>query len=265
MSTNHCLKIGDRLFCGDQIISALVEYKLFESLIGQVILDQMLKDVPLSKQEIYTALIESSGLPDISPIPDNFEEFLVQWCEQQDVTWDYLDKVILRDLRIEKFKRFYFNKKIESEFLRTKPELDRVEYSRIQVSDPVLAQELYFQLRDDGAEFAQLACQHASDSEQSGEQLATSWTESTCLAALPPEVADLLRTGEVGKIYEPIPVDEVFWIVKLEQIVPARLTDATRSVLIERLYDQWLQSQVKKLMSQPGAIALQSASLASTP
>ncbi|MBF2046894.1 MAG: peptidylprolyl isomerase [Elainella sp. C42_A2020_010] len=246
---NSCLKIGERLLCGDQIIAALVEYKLFDLLIGQVILDQFLDEVSLTEQEVYTALVGENDVP----IPEDFAEFLVQWCEQNHVTWDYLDRVIIRDLRVEKFKYLYFDRRVETEFLQTKLELDQVEYSRIQVSDFFLAQELYFQIRDDGREFAQLAREYSLGNERYTE----GWAGPVSLADLPFKVANFFKVGQIGAVYGPIPVDGLFWVVRLERITPARLTETTRQRLIERLYHRWLQSHVKELIAQPGAITLE--------
>jgi hypothetical protein len=249
MSTHSCLRIGERLLCGDQIISALIEYKIFDLLIGQVILDDVLENVYLSDQEIYTALAGSTGMS----IPADIEGFLSQWCQEHDVSWDYLNRVILRDLRVEKFKHLYFDRQVESEFLRIKPELDQVEYARIQVNDFFLAQELYFQIQDDGAEFAQLAREHSLGHERH----TSGWMEPVSLTDLPLEVTNLFRTGQLGTVYGPIAVADLFWVVRLERVSPARLTEATRSMIIERLYRRWLQAQVKALTTQSGAIALQ--------
>lgn len=252
MSLNHCLKIGSRLLCGDQVISALVEYKIFEKLIEQVILDEAIEKISLSHREIFEALVGS----DNTAIPEDFEEFLAKWCQERNVTWDYLNRVILRELRVEKFKQSSFSDQVRPEFLRTKLDLDQVEYSRIQVSDPALAQELYFQIRDDGADFFHLARQHSLGDEQH----MGGWVEPTSLASLPPEVTHLFRTGKAGTVYGPITVGDRYWIVRLERMAAARLTTSTRNHLIERLYRQWIQAQLKALISQPGAIMLQAAS-----
>ncbi len=248
MSSNSCLKIGERLLCDDQIIEALVEYKLFEPLVGQVILDRALATVALSEQEVYHALADGE-----IPAAASLEEFLIQWCQQNQVSEDYLHKVVLRGLRLNKFKQSYFEPKIISEFLRIKPDLDQVEYSRIRVGDFFLAQELYFQIQDDGADFLELARQHSLD----GESLDGSWIEPTSLASLPPEISNLFKNGQEGKLYKPVLVDDLFWVVRLERIYPARLTASMRSLLRGQLYNDWLQAQIAALVSQPGAIAVQ--------
>jgi hypothetical protein len=254
---NTCLKIGNRLLDGDQIISALVKYKLLEPLVGQVLLDEMLRNVPLSKQELFQALVGTSN----APIPEDFDNFLMQWCQHKGITPTYLDSVLLRELRIEKFKQLRFATQVESEFLRNKSDFDQVEYSLIQLTDLALAQELYFQLRDDGADFAHLAQQFSLGAErQTG-----GWIGPVSMSTLPVEVATLLRGGQIGVIYGPMPIADRFWLVRLERLMTARLTGATRTNLINRLYNQWLQSQVQAFIASPDSIAVQSNAIERSP
>ncbi len=247
---SSCLKIGHRLLDDGQVISALVQYKLLDSLVGQVLLDEVIQEVPLSKEELFHILVGATD----APVPEDFESFLLQWCQHQGVQPDYFSAVMLRELRVQKFKQLQFADQVESEFLRIKPDLDQVEYSLIQLTNLKLAQELYFQLRDDGAEFSQLAQQYSLGRErESG-----GWISPAPFSTLPIAVAALFRSEQVGAIYGPVPVSDRFWIVRLEQFTSARLTEATRIDLVDRLYTQWLQSQVKRITETPGMISFQS-------
>jgi parvulin-like peptidyl-prolyl isomerase len=242
------LKIGDRQLNSDQIVSALVQYKLLEPLVGQVLLDQVIEQVPLSEKELVSAL----GGDTQSEIPD-LQEFVAQWCQQRAVTPVYFKGVILRELRVQKFKQLHFAKQIEAEFLRLKPEFDQVEFSLLQLTDLALAQELYFHLRDDGADFEAIARQYSEGYSpgRSGGRVGP-----VSMAELPPEVVKWFR-GRQTAVCAPIKVGECFWIVRLEKLIAARLTDAVRASLMARLYDRWLHAQVNTLMAQPGAIQMQ--------
>ena len=240
------LRIGDRLFNSEQLISALVQYKLLDPLVGQVILDKAIQPIGLSVEEIFYSLNGSAD----SPIPENINEFLTQWCQKQQVTLSYLENVLLRDLRIEKFKQVQFAGQVEAEFLRVKSEFDQVEYSLMQLDDLALATELYFQLRDDAADFAQMAQRYAL-----GEERYTGgWLGLMPFSSLPVEVATIFRQVEVGTICEPITIADRVYIVRLERLIPARLTESTQAQLINRMHKQWLQSQVKALIATPNAI-----------
>ncbi|MBE9014302.1 peptidylprolyl isomerase, partial [Pseudanabaenaceae cyanobacterium LEGE 13415] len=246
---SSCLKIGSRLLDSDQMISALVQYKLLEPLVGHLLLDEVFKEVPLLKQEVFHTLTGGTD----ETIPDNFEQFVAHWCQQRDITLEYFQTVMVREWQLQKFKQLQFATQVESEFLRMKPDLDQVEYSLIQVEDFSLAQELYFQLRDDGIAFSELAREHSLGNERQSE----GWVGPVALSSLPIDIAKLFRHQRTGMVYPPVPINGRFWIVQLERLIAARLTDATRTQVVERLYHRWLQTQIQKVMNTPGAIAVQ--------
>lgn len=244
-----CLKIGDRAFNDEQLIAALVQYQLLEPLVGQVLLDSVLRTVPISHTEIVAALMPELDIPS----PENCEACLDRWCQIKGITSDYFQTVILRELRLQKFKRLQFADRAESDFLRLQSDLDQVEYSVLQLVNVSLAQELYFQLRDDGASFAQVAAQYS----EGPERVMGGLVGPVPLSTVPIEVAVCFRHRAIGKVYGPIPVADRFWVVRLEQFIAARLTAATHSQLVNRLYTQWLQAQTQALMQTPQAIAVE--------
>lgn len=244
-----CLKIGDRAFNDEQLIAALVQYQLLEPLVGQVLLDSVLPTVPLSQPEVLEALMPGLDMPS----PDNVEDCLDRWCQIQGITSDYFQRVILRELRLQKFKRLQFADRAESEFLRLQSDLDQVEYSVLQLTNETLAQELYFQLRDDGAVFAQVADQYSEGPERGMGGL----IGPVPLSTVPIEVAECFRHRAIGQVYGPMRVADRFWVVRLEQFIAARLTAVTHHQLVNRLYTQWLQTQTQALMQTPQAIAVE--------
>jgi parvulin-like peptidyl-prolyl isomerase len=143
--------------------------------------------------------------------------------------------------------------KNSSRFIHIRSELDQIEYSCLQVNDFFLAQELYFQLHDDGVDFASLARRYSLGEEQQTGGRA----ERAALTTLPPEVSHILANGRIGEVYGPIAVANLFWIVRPEYRMVASLTEATRAMLTERVYRRWLQTQVQTLMAQPNAILLE--------
>ena len=247
---SHHLQIGQHQFDTGQIITALVRYQMLETLIGQILIDEQMPAVPLSRAEVFRAL----GGAAADPVPEDFGRFLTEWCAARSTTMEYFNDVMLRELRLQKFQQLQFAPQVESEFLRIKSDLDQVEFSLIQLDNLPLAQEIYFHLRDDAAEFTALAQQYTIGNErQTG-----GWVGPVALSALPVEVAEQFCRQQEGSVYGPIAVADRFWVVRLERFMAARLTDITRANLQQRLYRHWLQSQVKAFMAQPGAIVVQS-------
>jgi hypothetical protein len=246
---SHSLQIGQHYFDNGQIITALVRYQMLETLVGQILLDDTIQSVSLSREEVFRAL----GGANDEPVPEDFGAFLTAWCATRETTLEYFNDVMLRELRLQKFQQLQFAQQVESEFLRIKSDLDQVEFSLIQLDNLALAQEVYFHLRDDAAEFTALAEQYSLGNErQTG-----GWVGPVALSALPIEVAEQFCRKQEGDVYGPIAVADRFWVVRLEHFIAARLTDITRANLKQRLYRHWLQTEVKAFMAQPGAIVVQ--------
>jgi len=254
---SSCLKIGHRLLDGAQIIAALVQYQLLDALVEQMLLDEAIKDIPLTKQEAATQLL---GITDSLEL-DDIDDALAEWCEVRGVTPEYFKGVVLRELRVQKFKQLNFAAKVESEFLRAKSDFDHVEYSCIQVADLSLAHELYYQLRDDGVDFAHLARQHSLGNEKQSD----GWVGPVPYSSLPEAIATLFHSKPTGVVLGPIPVAERFWLVRLEQFNAARLTEATRTQLTQQMFDRWLKKQAQTVINTPGMIAVQASQVESTP
>lgn len=259
---NTCLKIGNRRLGSDEIIAALVRYKLLEPLIGQILLDEAIESITLSEQELLRVLAGkmhrklSDG--ELGEKPENFAAFLQQWCEQAGITAEYFQAVMLRELQVQKFKQINFADQVVSEFLRRKSELDQVEYSLLQLSDRSLAEEIFFLVRDEGADFAQLVEQYSipENDQTDSSQPMQGWIGPVSLSTLPLEVATLFRQGQPGAIYAPIAVADRFWVVRLERLIPARLTEIIWLQLINGLFDRWLKSEVRSFLATPDTVAV---------
>lgn len=238
-----CLKIGNLVFTCEQLIAAMARYRLLEQLVGEVILDSALSSIALTEEEVFQRL-GGGAQP-----PSDFSEFISSWLQQNQVTLVYLQQVVLRDLRIEKLKLNYFDAQVESEFLRRKSEFDQVEFLRIQTSNRVLAQELYFQIRDDSVEMSQLAQQYSEGSERH----TNGWIGPMKMSELPMPIQTVFATRS-RKVQRPIEIDGKFWIVRLEQFYPAQLTHQVRTDLREQMYSRWAKSKTKAVMNDPDVV-----------
>jgi parvulin-like peptidyl-prolyl isomerase len=241
------LRIGDRVLPPNQLITALIQYKLMDALIGQVLLDEAIQAIAISPEEVWQWVTRST----VTPPPEQIEAALAQWCADQGITSTYFEAVVLREWRVEKFKQQYFADHLESEFLHTKAWFDQVVYSLVQVNDAALALELYYQVRDDSVPFAALAAYSAGS-----EREAAGYVGPVPLATVPTELRPLLQPGQEGLVQKPRPIGDRYWVVRLEQFIPARLTESTRHTLTNRLFDHWLQAKVAALRSIPDAIAV---------
>jgi hypothetical protein len=244
-----CLRFGEITLSPDQVMNGLVCYQLLDSLLAQLWLDaEVLPQIALSEGEIFSALTGK----DCSQQPDDFKSWLSEQMQQRRISQSVLDWRVIRPLRIQKFKHFYFDPQLESEFLRRKAQFDRAEFSVIQTSNFQLAQELFFAIRDDGIEFSTVAQSLLSHNSEH-----CPWRVGpVSLTDLPNLIAEAFCSGGEGRVYEPFQVGTQFWVVKLERYYPAQITNVVRSQLRDQLFHEWLTAQVQTKLAQPGQLQI---------
>jgi len=246
---NTVLRIGNLRYTGEQTVSLLLNSGLLEPLVREILNDTAIQNVTLSKEEVLLAL---PGEHDLTLPIEQLDTYLAQWCVEHQIDSTRFNRY-LRTLRIEKFKQLVFANRVESEFLQRKLHLDRVEYSMIHVHTTALARELMFQIRDDGVPFEQIARQYSTGQEQSR----GGYMGVFALSQVPPAFLDIFRVCALGELSHPIELADGVYLIRLEQRMPATLSDSTRAELINQLYAEWLEEQVQIILNTPNAIEVQ--------
>jgi parvulin-like peptidyl-prolyl isomerase len=142
------------------------------------------------------------------------------------------------------FKRLAFGSELEIQFLDQKLQLDQVEYSLIRVSDEGLAFELHQRLLEGEANFAALAETYSEGPErQSGGRFGPD-----PLNQAHPEVANKLRISQPGQLWPPFFLVNIWVILQLDQLHPARLDSQQRTQLLDGLFSEWMQQRVAQLL-----------------
>lgn len=230
-----CLNFHGIILTSDQVLRQLVQYELLDSFLEHLALDRVLPQ--LTEAEVFQWM---TGLP-AAQKPDDFKaHFAVsQWASQNQLASHQVE-ILLRRQRIEKLKQLQIDPQIEPTFLQHKADFEQVVFSRIQVDSAALAEELMFQIRDDGVEFAAVAEQ---SSELIHDRSVGGRIGPVRVATLPPQITQLLQSSAVGQIHV-IAINDRFWIVRLEQWIAAHLTGAVRSEIRDWLFSGWVKSLV---------------------
>jgi parvulin-like peptidyl-prolyl isomerase len=225
------LQIGSQTIAAEEILVRMKHYQLLPQLKQELMIDAAIADIDCTPAELETAHQQFMAKYQLNSV-----EAKQQFCQQRGLTDEDLDALLTRLCRIEKFKHQTWNHKLESYFLKRKRALDQVIYSIIQLDDADLAQELYFRIQDNEQSFAELARQYA-------QATIGSTVGPVELGAIHPDLAYLLALSYPGQLWQPMPINERILIVRLEQLIPARLDLSMRQRLLQELFDQWLSEQ----------------------
>lgn len=153
-------------------------------------------------------------------------------------------------LELQQFKQDTWGKKVGSYYLTRKAQLDRVVCSIIQVTDGTIAQELYFRICAEPKIFSKLALNYS----QGVEAFDGGKLPPTAISKLHPTIAErvlCLQPGEISPLFK---IDNFYLFIRLEQVISAQFDDQLRQVLLDELFEQWIQAQIA---SKIGSVSVQ--------
>jgi parvulin-like peptidyl-prolyl isomerase len=232
------LKIKDQEYTTEDIVSLLKKYRLFPQIAKEIIIDQSVGSIEIEPEKINHARLnfyQANGIKN----PEQLE----QWLKMQDISEENLEYLMVRDLKIEKFKQQSWGDQLESYFLQYKERFDQVVYSLIRTKDKDLAKELYFRLSEGESDFAQLAKEYSQ-----GNEASTGGIIGPVELNTPhPSIIRLLNQSQIGQISLPTAVEEWVVIVRLEKYISAELNENMQQRLLGELFQNWLTQQTQEV------------------
>jgi hypothetical protein len=225
------IQVGNRIFTTDAICEQLSNSDLLPQVIREMIIDEILADWEIEID---------------SKIPYNREEFragcdrLGRLAGYQGLNQLQLYKIVDRHLRLQKFKQSRWASRVYSYYLQRKSSFDRVEFSLIGVTDRGLAEEIFFRVQSGEQSIRDLAFKYSEcEAARDGGRI-SSIDINKSHPAIAPHLFSL-GTGEISPIFT---LDNLHVFVRLEDSISAELNDGLTQILIDELFETWVQQQI---------------------
>jgi hypothetical protein len=225
------IQVGNRTFTTEDICEQLSNSDLLPQVLREMIIDEILADWA----------IDLDG-----KIPYNREEF-AEGCDRlgklvgyQGLNQLQLYKIVDRHLRLRKFKHAHWNSRVYSYYLQHKSRFDRVEFSLIGVTDRGLAEEIFFRVQSGEQSLSDLAFKYSEcEAARDGGKISSNNIDRSHPGISPYLVS--LRTGELSPIFV---LDNLHVFTRLEGYISAELNDDLNTILIDELFETWVQAQI---------------------
>ncbi len=222
----------------DEIIALLKQYGIMPQLMREILIDCVIADITLTTEETFKACQQFYQQHQLNSDAD-----LEAWLVYRSLSREQLNHLITRNAKLEYFKQSNWGNKLESYFLQRNAKLDRVIYSLIRVKDIGIAQELYFRIQEGEQSFSELAKLYSL-----GTEAETGGLLGPMELSVPhPDLAKMLAASQPGKLLPPTRLGEWIAIVRLEKFMKAQLNESMRQRLLNELFENWIQTQYKKL------------------
>lgn len=223
---------------GDNVAKLLAEHTLLRPLVTQLVLADAVSGELLNDDQRAQALKNFADQRGIQS-----EQALETYCRANFLSPESLVNQAEIPLRVHQHCQKYYKPKAEARFLQRKDQLDRVVYSLLRLKHAGLARELFLQLQDGEASFADLAATYSDGPEK---------TTRGVIGPVPlnqahPSLAKRLRTSAIGELQEPFQIDQWWLLLRVESFWPAIFDESMASQMSQELFQQWLEQQVDQL------------------
>ncbi len=218
----------------ETLLSLLATYKLLPNFQREQAIDREIANITISPEEINLALQQFQKRYQL-----NTQEAIQNYCRIYSLTNTQLQAIAIREYKIEKFKQQTWGNRLESTFLNRRANLDQAIYSIIRHKNPELLQELFFRIQGGEQSFSELASQYSQGTEaETGGMIGP-----IALSKLQPIMAEKLRNSRPQQIQPIFLLEEWFVILCLEKFIPAQFDNQTMQLLLNQLFEEFLQEQ----------------------
>jgi hypothetical protein len=181
-----------------------------------------------------------------------FRVLLTAWLEEQitemvDLSPETLQKFdspeSVRLERLRLFREAAFTLHVEEHFSRSKRIRDRIIYSMLRCQSRPRVEELAIAIREGDLEFAAAAIRFSEGPESAqGGRIGPISPEVGH-----PEIKSRLIQANEGDLIGPFVVGDFSILLRLDQRITTRLDSGLQDQILQELYDEWIDRQLKAL------------------
>ena len=202
--------------------------------------DKICQAIRLNKEEEIAAVKTYLEQQDINDQAELQPFLKAKGWDQDDLTY-----FATKGIRLQRFQEQVFGDEVSLRFLEQKLDLDQISYSLIRVNDGDLAFELHQRLQEGEASFEDIASVYSEGPERDNEGRIGPVPLNQAHSA----VVDKLRTSEEGQLWPPFFLKNIWLILRLDQWQGARLNDETRDLLLDQLFEEWMDDRVSQMLA----------------
>lgn len=172
------------------------------------------------------------------------------WLADQLVTPEDWEAGIREQLLSKKLAEHLFAKEVEKVFAQNKLNFDQILLYQIIVENDKLAQEIFFQLEEREISFYEAA--HLYDIDEKRRQ------QCGCEGKiyrwnLKPDIAAVIFGAKLGEVIGPVQTPLGYHLMRVEEFIPAELTPERSQEILDRMFQEWLDSELNYMLYNQSA------------
>ncbi|MFF2888672.1 peptidylprolyl isomerase [Paenibacillus sp. NPDC057967] len=166
-----------------------------------------------------------------------------EWLDRHGMNLEDLGERVRDQLLESKAAEHFSQPKVEQYYYENRLAFDTATISRIVIKEYGAARELLFRM-EDGCDFHCLAREYSEEDET---RRAGGYVGEMGRDALTPAEAAAVFGAQPGEVLGPIKTGQGYLIIKVEEIMSARLDESMRSRIRTILFGEWLREQMQEV------------------
>ncbi len=167
------------------------------------------------------------------------------WLADQMITADDWEAGICDRLISKKLAQFLFAKEAEKFFAQNKLDFDQILLYQIIVPYERLAHEIFYQIEEQEISFYEAA--HLYDIDERRRQQC-GYEGKLYRWSLKPDIAAVVFSAQIGEVIGPLATEQGYHLLLVEEFIPAELTPERYQDIIDRMFKDWLTSELNYML-----------------
>ncbi len=216
--------------------------EIYEKILAQRVVEQACqdRDITLTPEEIQAEAEKMRREKRLEKAADT-----LAWLKEEMLAPDDWEAGIRDRLLEQKLAKFLFDKEIQKVFAQNKIDYEQVSLYQIVVSSDKLALELFFQIEEREISFYEAAHLYDIDEKR---RCQCGYEGKLQRWKLKADLAAAIFTSQPGEVVGPIQIAQSYYLLMVEEFIPAELTPETYQEILDRMFKQWLAGEINYLL-----------------
>jgi parvulin-like peptidyl-prolyl isomerase len=166
------------------------------------------------------------------------------WLAEQLMTPEDWEAGINDRLLAVKLAESLFSQEVEKYFIEHQLEFERVLLYQFAVPYFQLAQELLYQIEEHEISFYEAAHLYDLDEQR---RLRCGYAGNLYRWSFQPDIAAVLLGVNPGEVIGPVQSEQSYMLFRVEEFIPAKLTPETHQIILDRLFQNWLDAELQQI------------------
>ena len=170
----------------------------------------------------------------------------IAYLTEQMLTTDDWEAGIRTHLMAKKLAGHLFDREVEKFFAQNQLDYEQFVLYQIVVPYEQLAWEIFYRIEEEEISFYEAA--HLYDIDERRRNFC-GYEGKLYRWSLKPDIAAVVMSKPVGNIIGPIQTDQGYHLLMVAEYIPAQLTSTNRQEIVNRLFEEWLESELNYLLN----------------